>query len=98
MDIILVAFLAYILGAIFRTTYDYLWKALEKPDITFDTKYWITMVISIILSMMSAMVTFTTFTIPVDGAMWVFIACLTQGFMVNHLVNKPITYLSQKKA
>jgi len=98
VEILLIALLAYVIGALFRTVYDYLWKTLEDESITFDTKYWLTMVISIILSIMSAMLTFTTLTIPTDGAIWVFMSCLTTGFMMNHLVNKPIGYLSKKKA
>ena len=97
MDIILIAFLAYTLGAVFRTIYDFLWKKMQDETITFDSKYWITMVISIILSIISAMVTFTTITVPADSATMVFMLCLTTGFMMNHLVNKPITYLSTKK-
>ena len=60
MDILLMALLGYVIGAVFRTAYDYLWKALEDESVIFDTKYWFTMVVSIILSIMSAMVTFTT--------------------------------------
>lgn len=96
MDVVLIALLGYVAGAVFRTTYDYLWKAMEDPDAVFDQKFVFSMVVSVILSVMSAMVTFTSLTVPLDGSTYVFISALTTGFMVTHLVNKPISYLSKK--
>jgi len=95
MDIILIAFLGYMLGCVGRTFYDYLWKILEKPDLTFDTKYIVSMIISIILSFLMAMVTFTSLTMPVDGAITAFFLAFTSGFTINHLVNKGVSYLSE---
>lgn len=98
MDILLIAFLGYIVGSVFRTVYDYLWKTMDDPEFTWDHKYTVTMLISIILSIISAMVTFTAVQVPVNGTTYIFMACVAQGFMVNHLVNKPVDYLSKKKA
>lgn len=98
MDPILIAFLGYIAGAVFRTLYDFLWKSLDNPDFSFDSKYWVTMILSVILSIISAMVTFTTIQIPTDTGATVFLISVTTGFMMNHLVNKPVDYLSKKKA
>lgn len=96
MDVLTIALLGFVTGAIFRSIYDFLWKAVENPDITFDTKYWATMLISIILSFISAMVTFTMVEIPGDGKPFVFLVTVSQGFMMNHLINKPVDYLSKK--
>ena len=96
MDPILVAFLGYILGCVFRTTYDYLWKKLEADDVTFDPKYWTTMIISVILSIMTAMVTFSEYAWPGVDQASLFFQALTTGFTLNHIVNKPISYLAKK--
>ena len=77
MDILLIALLGYVIGAIFRTVYDFLFKTLEEPHLCFDSKYIATMIIGVILSFMSAMVTFTLVQIPVDGVYFMFLATLS---------------------
>ena len=96
MDPILVAFLGYVLGCVFRTTYDFLWKKLEADDVTFDSKYLTTMIISVILSIMTAMVTFSEYTWPGGDLASLFFQALTTGFVLNHLVNKPVSYIASK--
>jgi len=96
MDAILIAFLGYLLGCVFRTTYDFLFKKLESDDITFSAKYITTMIISVILSIMTATVTFSAITWTGGDPALVFFSALTLGFTVNHIVNKPIAYLSNK--
>lgn len=98
MDIILAAFIGYVVGAVFRTSYDLLFKLLEKPDMPLDRRYIITMLISIVLSFMSAAVTFSGVVIPEGSATMVLILTLAQGFMVNHLLNKGVSYLAKGKA
>ena len=97
MDPIVLAFVGYLVGALFRTLYDFLWKAMDHPEIVFDRKYLASMLISIILSLISSVVTFTTIQVPVDGATYILLATVAIGFTMNHLVNKPIDYLSTKK-
>ena len=97
MDPTILAFLGYLIGGLFRTLYDFLWKAIDNPDLVFNQKYLATMLISVILSILSATVTFTTITIPVDGTSYIMLTCVTIGFTMNHLINKPIDYLSKKK-
>lgn len=96
MDPLLVAFLGYVLGTIGLTVYNYMWKKLQEPEIVFDSKYAATMLISIILSVLLSMATFTTIQFPVDGTFYVFIQAFTIGFSLNVVVNKPISYLSKK--
>ena len=97
-DSILLALLGYFIGALFMTLYDYLWKALNNPDLVFDRKYVASMLISTILSLMFAVVTFTTLQVPVDSAGYIMLSTIAMGFMVNHLINKPVHYLSKKRA
>lgn len=98
MDIILMGFIGYVIGAVFRTSYDLLFKILEEPNVPLDRRYIVTMLISIILSFMSAAVTFSGIVLPPGSEMVVFVATLAQGFTVNHIINKPVTYLSSKKS
>jgi hypothetical protein len=98
MDPILIAFLGYVLGALFRTLYDFLFKLLEAPETKFDQKYTVTMLISIILTLMSSVVTFSTLQLPVGMPYQILLLSITMGFAVNHLVNKPVAYLAEKKA
>ena len=97
MDLILIALVAYCVGAVLRTVYDYLFKFLDDPDLTFSPKYFATMIIGIILSFISAMVTFSLVQVPQGATAYVVISCIAQGFMANHLVNKPVDYLSKRK-
>jgi uncharacterized membrane protein YoaK (UPF0700 family) len=97
MDPLLVAFLAYVLGCLARTVYDALFKYLEDPAMTWDQKYTITLLISIILSLILSAVTFPLDLVPSGSAAQVFLASLTMGFAVNHVVNKGVNYLASQK-
>lgn len=97
MDIIIAAFIGYILGAAGRTLYDYLFKIVDNPDLAFDRRYIVTMLVSIILSMLTATVTFSAVPIPDTSWSLVMFFMATEGFMLNHLINKPITYLTKIK-
>ena len=96
MDVILIGFMGYIAGAVFRTLYDFLWKMLEDPDVVFDKKYIVTMLISIILSLISSIIAFPSIQIPSDGVLYVFLNTAVFGFALNHVVNKAVSYLSKK--
>ena len=97
-DSILLALLGYFIGALLMTIYDYLWKAVNNPDLVFDRKYVASMLISTILSLMFAVATFTTLQVPVDGVGYVMISTIAMGFMANHLINKPVHYFSKKRS
>jgi amino acid transporter len=95
MDIILAAFIGYALGAVGRTSYDYLFKILDEPSLAFDREYVVTMLVSIILSILTATITFSAVPIPDTSWPLVMFFMATEGFMLNHLINKPVTYLSK---
>ena len=97
MDVFIVALIGYILGAVFRTTYDYLWKIIEAPELIFDKKFMATMIVAILITAISAVAFFPTVSIPTDTLAWTLISCIGLGFTVNHLVNKPVSYLTELK-
>ena len=97
MDIFIVALIGYILGGVLRTTYDYLWKIMEVPELIFDKKFVATMIIAIVITIISALVVFPTITVYIhyDTLSWTLVSCIGIGFMANHLINKPVSYLAE---
>lgn len=99
LEPILLALIGYVVGGAARTIYDYLWHILDDPTAVWDQKYTVTFLISIIITFISALVTFNNIEIPTNlGTTGILILTISEGFMVNHLVNKPVTYLAEKKA
>jgi hypothetical protein len=97
LDPIIVAFVGYLTGCLFRTLLDYLFKMLENPDLVFDRKFIVTMLVSLIISLMLSMATFSAISFPTDGMSFIFFYTLGQGFLINHVTNKAVSYLSQPK-
>jgi amino acid transporter len=95
---VVIAFIGYIVGAIALTVYNYIWKILEEPNTPWDQKYTMTMLMSIILSIISAMFFFSNVQVPVGLAsdFSIFIITFAEGFAVNHVINKPISYLAKR--
>lgn len=98
LDPLLIGLLGYVLGGVFRTLYDFLWKIVEEPDTSFDKKYIATLIISVIITLISSIVTFPTIQMPQDGAVTILLFTVLAGFAANHLINKPISYLTKKKS
>lgn len=94
MDPVLVTLLGYVAGCLGRTLYDFLFKALEDPNIVFDTKFITTMLLSMILSFILAMATFSTVGELSGSPIMLFATSLTTGFTVNHVINKGVSYLA----
>lgn len=90
-----IALLGFLLGPIARTLYDYLFKVLDDPDIVFDKAYWITMIASMIIGFLFALSSAAAIiaNIPEADRWFIFLACFSQGFMLSHLINKPVTTL-----
>ena len=87
IDIILLALIGYILGGVGRTVFDYLLKVVKNDDFEFDAKYAASMIISIILTLITA-----TFTFPVTQSFGIeplpiLLSSGAQGFAINHIVN-----------
>ena len=97
MDVYLLAFVGYILGAAGRTSYDYLFVLLENPDTAFDRKYIITALVSIIFSFMSAALVFPNLQLPTGSDFMIMLITFSQGFAANHGINKIASYLTKKE-
>jgi hypothetical protein len=91
MDIVTYALIGYILGAIGRTVFDFLLKKLQNDDMTFDPKFYATMIISIILTMIVSAFTFPISQVFGSDPASVLIAAGSQGFAINHIVNSLVT-------
>ena len=92
MDIYLLSFMGIVVGSIFLTVYNYLWKILSDSHLRFDQKYLITMLVSILLTIMATPLIFLNVTIPLGSDFYVFMSMIAIGFTVNHVINKPVAY------
>ncbi len=95
MDTILLAFLGYVLGALGRTVFGYLSKVIEAPETTsFDNKYWATMMISIILSFMTAAVTFNSLELPaIVNPTSLMLFTFALGYAANDVTNRGVNMI-----
>jgi len=95
----LIAIIGFLAGPLGKTLYDFFWKLAADPDIVFDKKYWITMFASMGIGFFAALVELAAFlqNIPVGSQAYIFLASFAQGFMVNHVINRPVDYSRHKK-
>lgn len=95
-----VAVIGFLLGPIGRTLYDFFWKIVEDPDCPFSKVYWVSMAASLGISLFVGLVELPLYiaSIP-EGSYWfIFATSFAQGFMLNHLINKPIAHsLKERK-
>lgn len=94
IDNVTIAFIGYLVGCIFRTTYDAI-PHLSEP---FDLKYLQSMFLSFLISVITAFVTFSSLPIPTLEPAYIFFTTLTTGFTINHIVNKPLDEYIKAKA
>lgn len=94
-----IAIIGFLLGPIGRTLYDYMFKLLENPDLVFDKAYWITMIASMVIGFFTALVQCVIIIAQIpSGSQWfIFLSCFAQGFMLSHLINKPIDYVRRTR-
>lgn len=93
-----IAILGFMLGPIGRTFYDYFWAIKDEPGLAFDKNYFITMIASIIISLIAGIFYLFSFmqtiaqNLPPDSSAWfIFSWSFSQGFVLNHLINKPMS-------
>jgi hypothetical protein len=98
MDPILLALIGYVLGAVGRTVYDYLLKKLQDDNLSFDPKFYATMIISILLTMMTAVFTFPVSQVFGSEPILVLLAASSQGFAVNHITNGLVSLVTNKNS
>jgi hypothetical protein len=93
IDNVTIAFIGYLVGCLFRTAYD----AIPHVSEPFDVKYIQTMFLSFLVSVMTAFVTFSSLPLPTLEPSYLFFSCLTTGFTINHIINKPLDEYTKAK-
>jgi hypothetical protein len=90
----IVAIIGFLLGPLGRTFYDFLWKLLEDPDIPFDRRYLITLLASLGIAFFAGLVQCPGFIsqLPEGSQAFIFLASFAQGFMISHVINRPLDY------
>lgn len=96
MEPILIALVCYVIGAGLRSTYAYLMKKLRDPSLPWDHTYTTSFIVSVILSMITALVTFSTFQVPAGSLAFVALFCIAQGYAMTDLVNTAIAPQEKK--
>jgi hypothetical protein len=99
LDPVLLAFIGYILGAVGRTVYGFLAKILESDeDVTFDKKYYATMLSAIIISLLTATATFSQVDIPTAlSTTSLLLYTFTFGYTANSVINTGISIITKSK-
>lgn len=87
-----IAIIGFLCGPVARTFYDFFWTIRDDPDLVFDRRYLITMVASIAISIIVGLVSLPSLyqNMPTGSQGYVFASSLALGFMLNHIVNRPI--------
>jgi len=86
-----VALIGFLCGPVARTLYDFFWTIRDDPDV-FDRRYLITMVASIAISIIAGLVSLPSLyeNMPTGSQAYVFASSLALGFMLNHVINRPL--------
>jgi len=86
-----VAIIGFLCGPVARTLYDFSWAIRDDPDI-FDRRYLITMIASIAISIIVGLVSLPSLyqNMPTGSQGYVFASSLALGFMLNHVINRPL--------
>lgn len=98
MDQLTLSFLGVMLGTIGATIYPFAWKIMENPELAFDKKYAITMLMSILLTITTSPMVFLTVQIPTtaEGTMFLLATSFAIGFTANSIVNRPVSFFANK--
>lgn len=91
---IMILFFCFTIGAILRTLWGFLWKYLEDGR-NFDHKYVTTMVISVVVTFIFAVTSFSTLTIPDEWAPMLAFTFITTGFTANALINDIVSFATR---
>jgi len=99
-----IAIIGFLAGPLGRTLYDWGWELLEDPTITFDQRYWMTMLASMFISFFAGLVECAAFilTLPPEISQWshalIFLFSFSQGFMISHVINRPLDHVRSREA
>ena len=83
---VMILFFCFTVGAVLKTLWGFLMKYLEDGR-QFDLKYIRTMVVSIVVTFIFAVTSFSTLTIPDAWAPMLAFTFITTGFTSNTLIN-----------
>ena len=100
MDQLALSFAGFIMGALGYTFYSFIWKLMENPELVFDKRYLLTMLLSILLTIITSPMLFLTVQIPTtpEGTLYLLLTSFGLGFTANALTNRPVTFLTKKTA
>ncbi len=94
---LLVIFLAFTIGAILRTLWGFLWKFLEDPDVVWKQRYLLSMLVSIVLTFIFAVNTFSTLDLTMEWNPMIAFTFITTGFTMNSIFNDIMTFALRDK-
>lgn len=73
---------------------------MEDPDIEFNTRYLVTMLVSAVTGIIVAFMYLPGFlqSLPEGSALFIFVSAATQSFTLNHLINRPLESRFKREA
>lgn len=100
MDQLTLSFFGFMAGTLGWTLYGFIWKVMENPELAFDKKYLLTMLLSMLLTIITSPMLFLSVQIPLTatGTLFILLTSFSMGFTTNALTNKPVSFFSNKIA
>jgi len=100
MDQLTLTFFGVMLGALGMTAYNFIWKIMENPELAFDKKYLLSMLLSILLTIITSPLLFLTVQIPTttEGTTFLLLTSFAIGFTANSIANRPVSFFANKIA
>ena len=95
---ILMLFFFFTTGAILRTLWGFLWKYLKDGGVEWDHRYTASMIVSIIITLIFAIVTFSSQQLPETWEGMHAFSFIAIGFTVNTLFNSVVEYEIKRRA
>lgn len=92
MDIIIQALIYVSIGAATSTVYAFLWKLPTNPELAFDSRFWVSMLASILMTLMLVPQIVIGLTIPPGSDSFVQLFLFLAGFSANVAINKPVAF------
>jgi len=94
---ILILFVCFASGAVLRTLWGYLWKWLEAGELEWDRRYIASMIVSIIITFIFALITFSSQQLPNYWEPMHAFSYISIGFTINTLFNSVVSYQIKKE-
>jgi len=91
INIYVLSFIMLTVGAVVKTLYDFGFKIVEDPNLAFDRKYIVTMLLAIFGTIALSPLLFLNVTIPQGSEAFIAISMYCIGFTGNHMLNRPVS-------